>query len=513
MADFSSDGQRVFTASEDGTVRLWDARTGLPRSGPFKLKKGICCAQLSPDDHWLAISCSDWTLTVVEPVSAPPPAPSWLPELAETVAGNKLNSQRRFQSVPVSEVLGLKARLGETSAADSSLAWACWFLADPLLRPTSPSSLLSTEWTLGVRADSAFYDLPEHVNKLEEALQITPNDGRIHAQLARLIAQYDSTNGPSRLARVDWFSRRAIELLPEDPIAWWARAMYFDCLGDQEAALAAMERGSQFGSNNVYFWRAKGKLLEKAGRIDAAYDAFTEVIKVAEREWGPFPAYALFVQKRAEFLERHGRVAEAREDRLLSRGVIPRRSQTPAHLIDLGPVYNDGLAEVQAWEIRDLDLGAVPRGRQVMAGIEFDVRGLVQLASPFSAGRSPALPQRADGIPVRQPCHRLHFLHAADSTEADGVQIGSYVIHCADGKREEIPIIYGQDVVAWNLDPLRTNSRPVVAWGGHNRLHGPVHLFKSTWENPRSDVMIETIDFLSHNAKAAPFLVAITAEP
>ena len=78
--------------------------------------------------------------------------------------------------------------------------------------------------------------------------------------------------------------------MPENPIAWWARAVYFECLGDQEAALAAMERGSQFGSKskNVYFWRAKGELLEKSGRIDAAYFALTEAIKVAEREWGHY---------------------------------------------------------------------------------------------------------------------------------------------------------------------------------------------------------------------------------
>jgi hypothetical protein len=119
----------------------------------------------------------------------------------------------------------------------------------------------------------------------------------------------------------------------------------------------------------------------------------------------------------------------------------------------------------------------------------------------------------ADGIPVHQFCRRLHFLHAADTTEADGAQIGSYIVHCSDGKQQSIPIIYGRDVVAWNLDPPRTNSPPLPAWKGRNRRYAPVQLFKSTWENPRPDVIIETIDFLSHNAKAAPFLVAITAEP
>jgi WD40 repeat protein/tetratricopeptide (TPR) repeat protein len=511
-ADFTPDGQKVFTASEDGTIRLWDARTGLPRSGSFKQKKGIRCAQISPDGRWLAFGCADWTLSVVELVSAPSSVPGWLPELAEAVAAYRLNRQRAFESVAVGELLSWKGRVDEASPADPCLAWAKWFLADPVHRTIFPSSTMLTESLLGQRTDKAWFDALERISPLEEALQITPNDGWIHAQLARLIAQYGPTNGPSRLARVEWFSRRAIELMPQDAIAWWARAVYFECLGDQEAAVAAMERASQFGSNNVYFWRAKANLLEKVGRIDSARDAFTQLNRVAEKEWGLY-SYAPVLRERAAFLERHGWLTEARDDRLRAQGVNPRHPQTPARLIDLWPVYNAGLDEVLAWQMDEFTLGPVPRGRQQLAGVEFDLRGLVRLANASSRDQPQRFPRQADGIPIRQLCHRLHFLHGADTSEAEGVQIGSYIVHCSDGKQLSIPIIYGRDVVAWNLDPPRTNSPPLPAWKGRNRRYAPVQFFKSTWENPRPDVIIETIDFLSHNAKAAPFLVAITAEP
>ena len=204
---------------------------------------------------------------------------------------------------------------------------------------------------------------------------------------------------------------------------------------------------------------------------------------------------------------------EARDDRLHAQDVAPRSPKTPALLIDLWSVYYAGLDEALARQVGDLDLGPVPRGCQELDGVEFDLRGLVRLANSFSPDQPQPFPQKVEGIPVRQLCRRLHFLHAADTIEADGAQIGSYVAHCADGKREEIPIIYGRDVVAWNLDPPRTNSLPHLAWKDHNRRYVPVQLFMSTWDNPRPEVMIETIDFVSNNAKAAPFLVAITAEP
>jgi hypothetical protein len=140
-------------------------------------------------------------------------------------------------------------------------------------------------------------------------------------------------------------------------------------------------------------------------------------------------------------------------------------------------------------------------------------RGLVRLTNASSAGQPQRFPRQAEGIPVHQLCHRLHFLHAADTSDAEGAQIGSYVVRGADGARLEIPILYGRDVLAWNVDPPHTHSPPVVAWKGRNCLQVPVRLFLTSWENPRPDVRVETIDFLSSNAKAAPFLVAITAEP
>jgi len=54
-ADISSNGQLIASASEDNTVRLWNARTGAPVGHPFtRYADGVRAMALSPDARWLA---------------------------------------------------------------------------------------------------------------------------------------------------------------------------------------------------------------------------------------------------------------------------------------------------------------------------------------------------------------------------------------------------------------------------------------------------------------------------
>ena len=48
-AQFSPDGQRVVTASEDKTARVWDAATGKAIGEPMRHEDAVCSAQFSPD--------------------------------------------------------------------------------------------------------------------------------------------------------------------------------------------------------------------------------------------------------------------------------------------------------------------------------------------------------------------------------------------------------------------------------------------------------------------------------
>jgi hypothetical protein len=98
----------------------------------------------------------------------------------------------------------------------------------------------------------------------------------------------------------------------------------------------------------------------------------------------------------------------------------------------------------------------------------------------------------------------------------DGTEIGTYLVHYADGTDERIPIIYGKDVRDWwrSSDPAET-SRARLAWGGKNASVAEtdqIRLFSSEWMNPHPDVKVMSIDFETKNTACSPFLVALTLE-
>lgn len=197
---------------------------------------------------------------------------------------------------------------------------------------------------------------------------------------------------------------------------------------------------------------------------------------------------------------------------------FPKRdSAAPPGLLNLTDFYNALLTD--SWHgSTGNDLSALPSGLQTLAGVEWDIRGIIQLA-----GKSPSskkFPDQVTGIKVNQKCRKLNFLHAAGFGRIDdeGAQIGLYIIHIATNHmRMEVPIIYGQDVRNWHVLADETPAKDlVVAWNGDNdvskRQGRSLRLFKTTWVNLLPDVPVESIDFVSSLANPAPFLIAITAE-
>jgi hypothetical protein len=175
-------------------------------------------------------------------------------------------------------------------------------------------------------------------------------------------------------------------------------------------------------------------------------------------------------------------------------------------------------------------LNEVPRGLQSLGESHrsrFDVRGVIQLyhvgwvsapAIETPQGTRwqdvPGVPRSVEGILVGQKCSRLHFLHATRGQESDDTVIGGYILQFADGKREEIPIVYGDDLREWIVKNDSNDLRVAkMAWIGTNAKQGAIRLFCRTWENPHPEIEIQCLDFVSKMTKCAPFLVAITAEP
>jgi WD40 repeat protein len=63
-AEFSTDGQRIVTASEDGTARVWDAATSEPVSPPLKHDGAVRRAVFSRDGRRIATASDDFSAKV-----------------------------------------------------------------------------------------------------------------------------------------------------------------------------------------------------------------------------------------------------------------------------------------------------------------------------------------------------------------------------------------------------------------------------------------------------------------
>ena len=101
----------------------------------------------------------------------------------------------------------------------------------------------------------------------------------------------------------------------------------------------------------------------------------------------------------------------------------------------------------------------------------------------------------------------------------DGTRIGRYTLHYEDGSREEIPIVYGQDVRDWWTTPYPqkvTNGK--VAWEGDNacaKEHGHrIRLYLGNWKQSPSRGQGNSDRFRKTAARpTAPFCVGLTLEP
>jgi eukaryotic-like serine/threonine-protein kinase len=270
-------------------------------------------------------------------------------------------------------------------------------------------------------------------------------------------------------------------------------------------------------------WLVTGKALARRDRDIEALEVFAKMIEFcgSRPDLKPFRTSAL--KQRAQLLKHLGRVAEAGADNLASLDLPPHDPRAPAQLLDLSLYFNGTLD----WNSLDHYippapfLADLPRGLKALpgsGGVRWDLRGVVQLNKDPEI---PGFPRAVADIQVRQRCHCLHFLHAVHKSEKPGTRIGTYLLHYADGQQEEVPVVYGRDLLNWKptFAEAAAFEDGKVAWiAKSNHLsYGPgtsePRVYMTTWANPRADVEIVSLDYVSSLTECAPFLLAVTAEP
>jgi WD40 repeat protein len=119
LARFSTDGQRVVTASHDGSARIWDARTGQMVGGPMVHGDKVWSADFSPDGRRVVTASWDatarlWDATTGAPLSPPLPARHFVfhvefsPDGSRFLAGGEDGMLRIYDAVTGGLLLELR---------------------------------------------------------------------------------------------------------------------------------------------------------------------------------------------------------------------------------------------------------------------------------------------------------------------------------------------------------------------------------------------------------------------
>lgn len=156
------------------------------------------------------------------------------------------------------------------------------------------------------------------------------------------------------------------------------------------------------------------------------------------------------------------------------------------------------------------DLRNLPVGRQVLAGIPFEIidpatNDARSCLIGQGAARS-AFPQSFT-IPVGQAARTIYFLHGCAFTKKSGELVGQYEIRFRDGKTVTLPLRTGTEIGDWwnPTDP----ATGVVGWKGPNAVTKSVGLIVYPYSNP-STAVIDEIRFSSTATGPVPALVAVT---
>jgi len=160
----------------------------------------------------------------------------------------------------------------------------------------------------------------------------------------------------------------------------------------------------------------------------------------------------------------------------------------------------------------------LPTGAQNFHGVPFRVDSRLAVTGMESARPGEFFPTEITGIKVGGNVKRIHLLHGTMFADKDGVPVAKIIFHFADGSEESARIGYGVHVRAWIAPRLEKKSELVdpnsqIAWADADDRRGTSsRIFQTAIENPKPSQTITSIDFVSMFSRAAPFIVAVTAE-
>jgi hypothetical protein len=204
-------------------------------------------------------------------------------------------------------------------------------------------------------------------------------------------------------------------------------------------------------------------------------------------------------------------------------GIAARSADAPQATVDLTSVYNLGLNEVSRTSVHSpADFAWLPQGVQRLLGIDYDIRGAIQLRDQQGFYEQPMLtaPRSVHAPVARQRAAAVDALMmSALACTADPNQPFALVgLDFVDGTTADLPARCDIDLYHWRQISQLGDHAQVAALGLDARLISllwrPVHVYAVHLANPHPEKIIQGVRLVAGpGSGGGPIFLAVTLEP
>lgn len=111
-------------------------------------------------------------------------------------------------------------------------------------------------------------------------------------------------------------------------------------------------------------------------------------------------------------------------------------------------------------------------------------------------------------IPANITARSLMFLHTAARFDDPGTRVGCYRIRYADGTKTDVPIVFGENIGAWNSGMILPKAD--IVWAQNNGVGEKVVARSMEWINTKPNTKIVSIEVIAESTEAGITLMGIS---